>query len=328
MGANEQGAWDVGCVPGFLPGHVPASEPGLGVREVFEALRGGQVKALYVAGDDPSFDVNALEALEHAEFVVAHDLFLSEVAQRAHVVLPMTAFAEQQGSYTSLDRRIQLLRPAVAPKGDARPVWWTLQEIARRMGVSGFDFAGPSEVMAEIASTVPFYAGVSHERLEGGGLQWPCAAADDPGASNVPVGGFTARKAQLLPFDVAVHTNGLLPEFPFLHAPGRVLAQPHEDVEIIRGNGQNAIRRDEAIVLHADDAQALGIGPGDAVELVSPVARLQGRARVTGKLRGVVSTTLLFGELASALQASEAPDPMLKVPGLDVMPCRVAKLSV
>ena len=326
MGANEQGAWDVGCVPGFLPGHVPAPEPGLGVREVFEAIRGGQVKALYVAGDDPSFDVNALEALEHAEFVVAHDLFLSEVAQRAHVVLPMTAFAEQQGSYTSLDRRIQLLRPAVAPKGDARPAWWTLQEIARRMGVSGFDFAGPSEVMVEIASTVPFYAGVSHERLEGGGLQWPCSAADDPGASNVPVGGFTARRAQLLPFDVAVHPNGLLPEFPFLHAPGRVLAQPHEDVEIIRGNGQNAIRRDEAIVLHAEDAQALSIGPGDAVELVSPVARLQGRARVTGKLRGVVSTTLLFGELASALQASEAPDPMLKVPGLDVMPCRVVKL--
>ena len=330
MGTNEQGAWDVGCVPGFLPGHVPVADEastGLGVGAVFEAVRAGQVKALYVAGDDPAFDVNALDALEQAEFLVVQDLFLSDVAQRADVVLPLTAFAEQSGSYTSMDRRVQLLRPVVAARGESQPLWWALQELARRMGASGFNLPGPAEVMQEIASAVPFYGGISHDRLEQGGVQWPCRSADDPGSATLHGGGFADRKARLEPFDVTVHRSGLLPELPFLHAPGRVLAQPSEDVEVIRGNGQNAIRRDEAIVVHPEDAQALGIAPGDAVELVSPVARLRGRARVTGKLKGVVSTTLLFGELVTALQGSEAPEPMLKVPGLDVMPCRLVKLA-
>jgi predicted molibdopterin-dependent oxidoreductase YjgC len=344
MGANEQGAWDVGCVPGFLPGYVSVADsqgratveqawgtklpagPGLGVREVEGALRDGRLKALYVMGDSSTFDVNSLDALEGAEFLVVHDLFLSEVARRAHVVLPLTAFAEQEGTYTSLDRRVQLLRPVVAPKGEAKPLAWALGELARRLGAPGFEAAGPAAVMREIASIVPFYRGITHKRLQQGGIQWPCASADDPGTPRLQPGGTGPGKAHLAVFDPAAAARAPVRELPFLYAPGRVLAQPEKEVGVVRGNGRNAIRREEAVVVHPEDARALGISPGDAVEVVTPAYRVRGRARVTGSLRGVVSTTRLFGELATALDASGEPDPMLRVPALDILPSRLEKL--
>ena len=344
-GANEQGAWDVGCVPWLLPGYASVEQEearrsleegwkaglpqgrGLGVREVFEAVRDGEVRALQVVGDGPALDVNALEALEQAELLVVHDLFLSDAAQRAHVVLPLTAFAEQEGSYTSLDRWVHLLRPAVRPMGEAQPLGWVLREMARRMGAQGFESVGPEQVMEEIASLVPFYAGISHQRLQEGGIQWPCASPEESGTPHLYAQGFGDRKAGLTAFNVPTNGNGLPPELPLLYAPGRVLAQPQEEVQVLRGPVRNTIGRQEAVQLHPEDAQRLGIAPGDQVELVTPVSRVRGYARLTGPLPGVVSTTRLFGELASELDASSTPDPMLRVPGLEVLPCRLEKTA-
>ena len=344
MGANEQGAWDVGCTPGFLPGYVPIddaegrgrfeeawgaslpSSPGRPGGDALEAMFRGDVKAAVVVGDSPIFNDDALHALGHLEFLVVQDLFLSDLAQAADVVLPLAAFAEQEGTYTSLERRIQLLRPVVPAKGDACPASALFEGLASRLG--GGDGFGADAALREIASLVPAYGGVSRERLEGGGLQWPCPTPQHPGTTDLYTDGFGGRKALLAALPGPRRPADPPAEFPLLHAPGRVLALPGEEIEVVRGGGMNAIRREEAVELHPEDAAALGLSAGDPVEVSTPFHRFLGRARTTGTLRGVVSTTGLFGELALDLDGSTDPDPMLKVPGLDVVPARVDRARV
>ena len=345
-GTNEQGAWDVGCVPGFLPGHVPMDDaegrglfesawssdlpqtPGLGVNDLFQAVLDGRVKAVQIVGDGPALDEAALHALSKAELLVVHDLFLGDLAQQADIVLPLVAFAEQEGTYTSLDRRVQLLRQAVLPKGESQPLVWVLREVTQRMGAWGFSFERPSEVFDQVAAMVPFYGGISHQRLDGlaGGLQWPCPADNHPGTPHLHADAAYVHTARF----TALHaTPRLTPprEFPLLYAPGRVLAQPDEDVAVVQTNGHNTLDRETMVELNASDAQAFGVRDGDLLDVVTPLSRVRGRARVNGGLRGVVATTALFGELATDLQTSEAPDPALRVPGLDVVPARLEKAS-
>ena len=346
-GTNEQGAWDVGCVPGFLPGHVAVGDaegrglferswtsdvpqtPGVGVNDLFHAVLDGRVKAVQVVGDSPALDEAALHALSQTELLVVHDLFLSDLAQHADIVLPLVAFAEQEGTYTSLDRRVQLLRQAVLPKGESQPLMWVLREVTERMGAWGFSFEHASEVFDQVAATVPFYGGISHQRLDGlsGGLQWPCPTADHPGAPHLHAAGdeyvgtarFSPLRAQARPTPPR--------EFPLLYTPGRVLAQPDEDVAVVQVNGHNEINREEVVEINAADAQTFGVADGDLLDVVTPLSRVRGRARVNGILPGVVAVTTLFGELATDLQTSEAPDPALRVPGLDVVPARLEKAS-
>ena len=192
QGANEQGAWDVGCVPHLLPGYASISDaearkrfeeawgaalpqdPGLDVQGIFNAARSGQVKAMVMMGDNPNL-INGeirdgLAALEALEFLMVVDAFLSPAARRAHVVLPRATFAEKAGTYTNLERRIQTLRPVIEVKNsEARPEEWVLCQLAQRLQAKGFQFSSPSQVMDEMASVIPIYGGVSHRRLEAGG---------------------------------------------------------------------------------------------------------------------------------------------------------------
>ncbi|MFQ6028361.1 MAG: molybdopterin oxidoreductase family protein, partial [Dehalococcoidia bacterium] len=189
-GANEQGAWDMGCVPNRLPGArawrdeeaqqaveqswnctLPTTR-GLGVAGAVTAARDGQVKAMLVVGDSANFDNgklrDALAALQNLEFLVVHHAFLSPLAQRADVVLPRTHFTEKDGTYTNLARRIQRVKPALTLPEDnqSRPESWVIGELARRLQASGFDHPSSAAVMAEIAQVCPIYGGVSHQRLE------------------------------------------------------------------------------------------------------------------------------------------------------------------
>ena len=187
-GTNEQGAWDVGCLPDRLPGYrrvrdetarreieelwgaaVPGA-PGLGLARIVDAAREGSLKAALVVGNSPNFTNGrlggALEALASLEFLVVHDTFLTPLAQRADVVLPRVTFAAKDGTYTNLERRVQRVKPAVRSEGQARPESWVIAELARRMNADGFQFASASETMDEISRVVPIYGGISHRRLE------------------------------------------------------------------------------------------------------------------------------------------------------------------
>ena len=309
-GANSQGALDVGCNPAYLPGQVAVNgNPGLTAPAALEGMVAGTVKAAMVIGDSPLFTAEAIHALSHTEFLVVQDLFLNDLAQSADVVLPMTSFAEDDGTVTNLDRWVQSRRAAIEAPGEARPSTYTFAELARSMGVSDFGGDDPTAILAEIADAVPAYAAINEEALEDGSVQLSWVMPE-----RVPM----SHLAPLQPRVAGAEE--------FLFAPGRVLAMPGEEVEIIRSNGKNAIRREDALEIHPEDAASLGVAPGEIIEVVTLTHRIRGMARTTGTLRGVISATVLFGELATALDASGDCDPMLRVPGLHIMPVRVEKV--
>ena len=211
---NVQGACDLGALANVYPGYQKVVSPevqekfekawgstsdlkiGLTVTEMIDAAGDGRVRAIYIMGENPMVadpDINhARHCLEQIEFLVVQDIFLSETAQLAHVVLPAASFAEKNGTFTGTDRRIQRVRKAVEPIGDSRADWEIICLLAQRVGASGFDFASPKEIMDGIASLTPIYGGVSFERLEKEGfLQWPVPAADHPGTPYLHKGKFS-----------------------------------------------------------------------------------------------------------------------------------------
>ena len=368
-GTNEQGAYDMGCVPSLLPGYrsakdVEASrlfedawgaplpeERGLGLTEMVQAATQGKIKAMFLLGDSPTLTEGDLSALEKLEFLVVQDMFPSGVAQRAHVVLPAASFAEKEGTYTNLERRVQLLHPVIELKNSqARPEWWTLCQLAHRMGVGGFNFNNPAEILEEVAQHTPIYGGISMQRLESEaipvprpetenplptqvlysdkeyrGLLWPCASQESADTPILYADSFPGGKAHLLVPDfrtVSLPTNS---KYPLLLIAGRVLLQPERETEVQKGT-LNQVRRDELLEMNPEDAAALGLSEGDPVEVAVNGHRLHARAFISEKThRGTVSSTYLFGQLAVELQASKDPDPMSKAPGLSISAVRVEK---
>ena len=375
-GTNQQGAWDVGCVPHLLPGYEPVdqvaarervqriwkvpvpSEPGGGVKEMFQATHRGEIQAMHIVGDHANFTNGELdgveEALEKLDFLVVQDTFLTSVAQKAHVVLPSCTFAEKEGTYTNLERRVQSLKRVFTPRNvEAQPDWWILCQLAQRMNAPGFAYASAAEVLEEIGQVSPIYGGISYQRLQAEavpiikpdekyplptqiqytgnvsmGLLWPCPTVDHPGTSILYSDGFPGGKAKLaaLPWQpVPCHSDD---KNPFLFVPGRVLAQPEREMEVVKTEGLNQVRRDEFLELHPEDARALKIGGGDLLEVVTNGHRVRGVARLVPEAQpGIVSATFLFGELAVQLDSSEDPDPMNKVPGLRIVPARVERVK-
>ena len=379
-GANVQGGWDIGCVPHMLPGYQSVSDDdardrsqqlwgsplpsqeGVPLRDLPQNIRSGDIKALMVIGEPPNFlsGLSPLseddgEALVQPEFLVVQDAFLGEVASRADVVLPRVVFAEKTGTYTNMERRVQLLQPAMdTPSSDPgdgpRPESWVLSQLAQRLGVAGFGHQGISQVMDEIAAATPFYGGVSHLRLlkEGRwvarndpsspgptqvlysdkeylGLQWPCPSADQPGTGVL----FTDEewRASVASIDFIKETPPRSEAFPLLLVPGRVLLQTERDIEIEEGR-QNSIAREELVSVSQADAEALGIEDGDSIEVVTASVRMSAHAQVREETpQGVLNHTALFGQLMTEVQASDNPRAVAAAPGLHIVPARIEKLA-
>ena len=349
-GANEQGSKDVGCSPDHLPGYQPVSDeganrrfgkawnaevplaPGVGVRELVDAIEGGKVKALYVVGDSPNFTNGELgeflEAAAQLELLVVQDSFYGELSAIADVVLPSAVFAQVEGTYTSMERRVHLLRPALGPKDEEEPGWRILSMIAERMGSKGFDYEGPEAVYDEINDLVDIYGGISYQRLDSGGLQWPCLAVDMADTPVLYTDTLKGRKAFLGNVTLVDEQDHQDAAYPFLLAMGRVLHQPERQIELQLVDGRNRAEREEIVELHSEDAREMSLVDADRVEVVTrDGATTQGTVRLSGPHRGLVSVTTLFGQLISELEASREPDPMLKVPGLPLVPANVTKLN-
>ena len=371
-GANEQGAWDVGCVPDRLPGYRWVSNPndrqaletlwdssipeipGLHLAQIIEAAASGRIKSMFLIGASPNFTNgklgDGLAALDNLEYLVVCDSFLTDAAQRADVVLPRATFAEKDGTFTNLERRIQRLNPGKSlPEGGARPEWQVICDVAHKMGAPGFIQASPSETMDEIARVAPVYAGVSYRSLanQGGltfktdlkspqptqvlyasredrGLQWPV----QDGGKGTPVlheGGFKDRRAEpttpaFLSADVELDAD-----FPLWFVPGRVLLQQEREIKIIQGR-RNSIQRDEIVELNPVDAASMSIEEGANVVVEMSIGSLVGLATINEAVPvGVVASTSLFGQLAIDLQISDEMEPASRVPGLDIRPARLSK---
>ena len=372
-GANDQGAWDMGVWPSALPGHEFVADPqararlgalwgaelpdgpGAGSRNMIAAARSGRVKAMLLMGDHVHYEDgtvgDAPAALEALEFLVVTDAFLSPAAQRADVVLPAAQWAEKQGTFTNLERRVQPLARVLTNKAvDSRSDLEIICGIARRMGASGFAYDGPEQVLDEIGSAVPAYAGISYARLLSEavrtpkpsndnpqptqvmysgdmrtGLQWPCTSAGDPGTPVLYAGAFRYGKARL--GALAWHPRPRQDDsrFPLLLAHGRVLAQPARPAEVVAEGGRNRIEREEELLLNPDDAARLGLAAGRRASVTTAAGSTTvGVVRVSeAVVPGVVSLTTLFGELAVSLDGAEHPDPMNHIPRLNAQPARV-----
>ena len=377
-GANEQGAWDTGSIPGRLPGYrrvddaaarqeveniwgcsIPES-PGLGLIGALEAAANGQVKAMLLFGDGASLDNleldsggNGLAALDGLEFLAVHASHLSPAAQKAHLVLPRVTFAEKEGTFTNLERRIQKLRPAMETGNQgSRAESWVICELANRMNVSGFNLTSPAETMNEIAIVTPIYGGVSYARLESegklvlgtrtespqptqvlyagkeySGIQWPCLDAGHPSTPILYREGFPLEKAQPVTPEFSLGERESNPEFPVWLVPGRVLLQAEREMEVVKGR-RNQIIREERLELNPVDARSWAIEAGDRVEVQTAGTRLEGVAWLVDSVpSGVVSITGLFGQLAVDLQSSEEWDPASRVPGLHIVAAALVNLG-
>ena len=347
-GANEQGSRDVGCLPDYLPGYgrlddgarqpieqawgtaLPATQ-GISVRGIAGAIKDGRIKAMMIVGDSGNFANGELgdviEALEHLEFLVVLDSFTSEASGLADAVLPSATFAEKDGTYTNLERRVQLLRPALGAKGDEEADWRSISQIARRMGASGFDHQNAKSVFDEITSLVTTYGGITFERLGSRGLQWPCLAVDMADTPMLYGGDGNDLKAHLSAMSLVDPQRHGDTEYPYLLARGRMLHQSDRTMEIALEGKRNHVRRDEVVELHTTDAEAMGVAEGKWIEVVSARDRLRGVAQLSSPHKGLIATTALFGELASALDASEDADPVLKFEGLPLVPVRVERVA-
>ena len=374
-GANEQGAFDMGCLPDRLPGYrrvaadddrkaleaawgVPVPEtPGLGLAQMVEAAGEGRLKAALVIGNSPNFTNgrlgDAVGALGGLDFLVVHDTSLTPLAQRADAVLPRVTFAEKDGTYTNLERRVQRIKSAVSKNDGAEPESWVLTQLGQRLKADIFPAMTPAETMDEIAQVTGIYGGISHRRLESEGslvlrtqlespqptqvlyasrqhrgLQWPCPDAGHRGTPTLFTDGFAEDKA--VPFTPSFHAS--LPEapadFPLWFAPGRVLLQQHREMEVVKGK-RNRIQREEWVEVNPADATAMGLVEGDKVNLETEDAVLPGVARFNPQVpKGVVASTSLFGQLAIDMQASDEFDPAAMLQGLDVRPARLVKAQV
>jgi formate dehydrogenase alpha subunit len=344
---NVQGACDLGGLANVYPGYQAVTDPkmqdkfrnawgntsdlkvGLTVTEMIDAAGDGRVRAMYVMGENPMVadpDVNhARHCLEQVEFLVVQDIFLTETAQLAHVVLPGASYAEKDGTFTGTDRRVQRVRKAVEPLGEARPDWLIICQLAQQMGAAGFDFRSPAEVTDEIAQVTPIYGGVSYERLEKeGSLQWPVPAPDHPGTPFLHKGKFSRGlgKFHAIQFQEAAE----LPdeEYPFILTTGRLMFHWHTGTMTRRSEKLHQEVPEAYVEIHPDDAARIGLNGAKRVRVISRRGKIELVARVTLRIRpGVVFIPFHFAEAAANALTHAALDPIAKIPEYKVCAVRV-----
>jgi formate dehydrogenase major subunit/formate dehydrogenase alpha subunit len=314
---------------------------GLTVTEMLNAAEEGKVRCLYVIGENPMTsdpDLNHVRhALDSTEFLVVQDLFLTETAPLADVVLPAASFAEKEGTFVNTERRVQLVRKAIDPPGEAQTDSWIITELARRMlelGAAtpdadaphgGWDYASSADVLAEINALTPIYAGVTQQRLdEGEQLCWPVPTVDHPGTPILHVGRFSRGVGQ---FAAVPHSEpNELPddEYPLIMTTGRVLYHWHGGEMTRRARGLEAVYPEALIEIHPHDAHKVGIDDGNLIKVASRRGEIVAKAEVTDRVNpGLVFSTFHFPESAANFLTNPALDPFAKIPELKVCAVKV-----
>ncbi|MGC3140339.1 formate dehydrogenase subunit alpha [Enterococcus faecalis] len=302
---NVQGACDMGCMPYDFPGYQKVNNPevidkfekawhvplnrntGLTSTKVLPAATAGNIKGLYIFGEDPIVTDpdtgHVRQALESLDFLVVQELFMTETAAYADVVLPGISYAEKDGTFTNTERRVQRVRKAVEPRGQAREDYEIFCEVMTRMGYP-CAYESAKEIMKEISAVTPSFGGINYERLEKESLQWPCRSLTDPGTPIMHVGSFARGKGlfKAIPYKQAQE----LPdeEYPYLMSTGRMLYHYNTRAMTGRTEGINQIANHSYIEINAVDAQALGIQEGDKVEVHSRRGKIETYAAVGNRV--------------------------------------------
>jgi formate dehydrogenase alpha subunit len=343
---NVQGASDMGCAPNVYPGYqkvdIPQSREkfarewgvtlsdkvGLTATEMTDAAVHGSLKAMYIMGENPVLsdpDMNhTIKALNELEFLVVQDIFLTETAELADVVLPAACFAEKDGTFTNTERRVQRVRKAVNPPGEAREDSWIVRELSKRFGYD-MKYNSTEEIMQEIGRVWPAVAGITYGRIERRGIQWPCPSPEHPGTPYLFGGGFPRGKGRFTA--VRYRPSAELPddEYPFILSTGRQLFQYHTGTMTRKTSAIEAIAGGQPYVeINPDDAGALGIGDGQKIKVSSRRGTIELSALVTKRpLKGMVFIPFHFKEAAANVLTNTATDPICRIPELKVCAVKI-----
>jgi len=359
---NVQGACDMGGLPNYYPGYqvvtdaaaqakfeqawgVPLSNKiGLTVTEMLKGLDAGSVRGLYVIGENPMTsdpDLNHVrEAMTKSEFFVLQEIFYSETGQFADVIFPAASFVEKEGTFTNTERRVQRVRKAVPPPGEAMADSWIVAELARRMlelGASapspeapwaGWRYPSASAVMAEIGALTPSYAGVTYDRLNAGEqLHWPVRDAGHPGTPVLHTGKFVRGLGRFVPSEHLPPAELPDDEYPLMLTTGRVIYHWHGAEMTRRARGLNAVYPEALIEVSPKDAQAAGVKDGDLIQLASRRGEIVAKAQVTPRVgAGLVFATFHFPDSAVNFLTNPALDPQAKIPEFKVCAVRLNRV--
>ena len=352
---NVQGASDVGCSPLIYPGYIPLTDNknrkkvaaiwnhdyealsgriGLTTIEIMQAAYEGKIKGMHIMGENPILtDPNqrhTREALERLEFLVVQDIFPTETTPFADVILPGTAFAEKNGTFVNSDRRLGRVRKAVDPPGMARQDWEVIWEIARRMGHPMASYQDESEIFDEIAAVTPIMAGISYDRIEEEGIQWPCPDKDHPGTGTLFLDRFNTPggKAILHPVDYTPQTEKASTDYPLLLNTGRILYQYHTCTMSRRNTALTDFANQSYVLMHPDDALKLDLEDEVQVKVVSRQGEIRTRLRISEEvLPGELFMPFHYGESPVNALTRDELDPHSKIAPFKLTACRVEKVG-
>jgi len=348
--SNVQGACDLGALSNVYSGYQSVTdeeirqkfesawnvdlpdEVGLTVVEMINAAYDGDVKAMYIMGENPALsdpDLNhAREGLKRLDFLVVQDIFLTETAKFADVVLPAASCVEKDGTITNTERRIQRIRKAVSPIGKSKADWKIICELSDYMGYK-MDYSSPADIMDEIASLTPIYGGIHYDRLENEELAWPCADREHPGTKFLHKGEFSRGKGKFHAVEYIPPQELPDEEYPFVLTTGRVLYHFHTGEMTRRVSGLDEIYPEALVEINPSDAYNLEIDSGELIKVTSRRGSLIAKAEVTERVsKGTIFMTFHFKEAAANLLTGSFLDPVAKIPEYKVSAVEVEKVKI
>ncbi|MBI5198988.1 MAG: formate dehydrogenase subunit alpha [Nitrospirae bacterium] len=346
---NVQGACDMGALPDVYSGYQFVKDPivrrkfkriwgvnlpeksGLTMMEMVEKAYKGELKAMYIMGENPllsnPYSDYTREALQRLELLVVQDIFLNETAQYADVILPAASFAEKDGTFTNTERRIQLIRKATAPVGESKPDWEIICELSSMMGYE-MNYRGTYEIMEEVALLTPIYGGILHHRLNTGlGLQWPCPSTDHPGTPYLHRKKFARGLGTFMPVDFIPPDEPPNDEFPMILTTGRIYSRYHTTTMCGRTTVLEREEPEPFIEVNPSDAEKLKIKNRDSVKVTSKRGSIRLNAYITTTVpEGTVFIPFHYSVAPANALTNPALDPEVKIPELKVCAVKVEPL--
>ena len=342
---NVQGACDMGALPNVYSGYRNVTKPehaaffeeawgvslnrdlGLRTPEMFDAMHAGELKAMFVMGEDPILtdaDANHVRGgIEALEFLVVQDIFMTETAKYAHVVLPAACYAEKDGTFTNTERRCQRVRKAVEPPGQARADWEIVADLSTRMGYP-MKYESPADIFEEMRALTPSYAGMTYDRVDACGLQWPCPTVDHPGTAILHEDTFPRGRGHFVGVEYEAPAELTNAEFPILLTTGRMLYQ--YNISTRQSPTLDFLAPYELTEISPEDAAAIGVTDGDHMRVTSRRGSVVTTAKVTDRVPpGIMFMTFHYWETAANELTNSAFDPVSKTAEYKVSAVRVDK---
>jgi len=349
---NVQGASDAGLIPMVFPDYKSVEDAeirkqyeafwgrpmdpvkGLTVVEIMDAIHADQIKAMYILGENPAMSdpdqTHARAALAKLEHLVVQDIFMTETAWHADVILPAAAHAEKAGTYTNTNRQVQMARPVIDPPGEARADWAIVTEMANRLEL-GWTYSHPREVFAEMAQVMPSLANITWERIEAEeSVTYPADAPDQPGNEIIFAKGFptASGRGRIVAADVTPPDELPDDDYPMVLTTGRLLEHWHTGAMTRRSDTLDALEPEAIAALNRWDMKRLGISPGDMVRVATRRGEVALKAREDRDVaEGMVFIPFCFAEAAANLLTNPQLDPMGKIPEFKFCAARIEPIQ-